>query len=38
MLTTIWDSQGPVLETYLERGTTVTSATYFDNVLDRAEA
>jgi histone-lysine N-methyltransferase SETMAR len=23
-----WDSQGPVLETYLECGTTVTSATY----------
>jgi transposase len=29
MLTAIWDSQGPVLETYLERG-TVTSATYCD--------
>jgi hypothetical protein len=25
-----WDSQGPILETYLERGTTVTSATYCD--------
>jgi hypothetical protein len=24
----LWDSQGPVLETYLEYGTTVTSATY----------
>jgi hypothetical protein len=30
MLTIFWDSQGPVLETYLERGTTVTSATYCD--------
>jgi hypothetical protein len=30
MLTIFWDSQGPILETYLERGTTVTSATYCD--------
>jgi len=30
MLTVFWDSQGPILETYLERGTTVTSATYCD--------
>jgi hypothetical protein len=28
MLTTFWDSQGPILETYMECGTTVTSATY----------
>jgi hypothetical protein len=28
MLTIFWDSQGPVLETYVEHGTTVTSATY----------
>jgi hypothetical protein len=26
MLTITWDSQEPILETYLERGTTVTSA------------
>jgi hypothetical protein len=30
MLTIFWDSQGPILETYLERGTTITSATYCD--------
>jgi histone-lysine N-methyltransferase SETMAR len=30
MLTTFWDSQGPILETYLERGTTGTSTTYCD--------
>jgi len=30
MLTIFWDSQGPILETYHERGTTVTSATYYD--------
>ena len=30
MLTVFWDSQGPILETYQERGTTVTSATYCD--------
>jgi len=28
MLTVFWDSQWPILETSLERGTTVTSATY----------
>jgi len=28
MLTVFRDSQGPILETYQERGTTVTSATY----------
>jgi len=30
MLTIFWDSQVPILETYQERGTTVTSATYCD--------
>ena len=30
MLTVFWDSQGPLLETYQERGTTVISATYCD--------
>ena len=30
MLTVFWDSQGPILETYQESGTTVTSATYCD--------
>ena len=30
MLTVFWDSQGPILESYQERGTTVTSATYCD--------
>jgi hypothetical protein len=30
MLTIFLDSQGPILETYLERGTTVTSAIYCD--------
>jgi hypothetical protein len=30
MLTIFWDSQGPILDTYLERGTTFTSATYCD--------
>ena len=30
MLTVFRDSQGPILETYQERGTTVTSATYCD--------
>jgi hypothetical protein len=28
LILTIWDSQGPILETYLKRGTNVTSATY----------
>jgi hypothetical protein len=32
MLTIFWDSQGPILETYLERGTTVTNATCYDVV------
>jgi len=30
MLTVFWDSQGPILETYQERKTTVTSATDCD--------
>jgi hypothetical protein len=30
MLIILWDSQGPILETYLEHGTTVTNATYCD--------
>jgi hypothetical protein len=30
--TNFWDSQGPILETYLEFATTATSATYFDVV------
>jgi hypothetical protein len=30
MLTIFWDSQGPILESYQERETTVTNATYFD--------
>jgi len=34
MLTVFWDSQGPILKTYQERGTTVTSTVYYD-VLQR---
>jgi hypothetical protein len=34
MLTTLWDSQEPILETYLERRTTVTGAACCD-VLQR---
>jgi hypothetical protein len=30
MLIIFWDSRGPVLETYLEHGTSVTNATYCD--------
>jgi hypothetical protein len=30
VLTVFWDSQGPILETYQERGKTVTSVTYCD--------
>jgi hypothetical protein len=30
MLTIFWDSEGPILETYLKHGATVTSATYCD--------
>ena len=30
MLAVFWVSQGPILESYQERGTTVTSATYCD--------
>ena len=32
MLTVFRDSQGPIIENYQERGTTVTSATYFDTL------
>ena len=32
MLTVFWDSQGPILETYQEHGTTVTSAMYCDTL------
>jgi hypothetical protein len=32
MLYISWDSQGPILETYLECGTTVTSANYYDTL------
>ena len=30
MLTVFWDSKGPILKTYQECGTTVTSAAYWD--------
>jgi hypothetical protein len=30
MSTIFWDSQAPILETYMESGTTATSATYCD--------
>ena len=30
MLTVFWDSEGPIIGTYQERGTAVTSATYCD--------
>jgi histone-lysine N-methyltransferase SETMAR len=30
ILTIFWDCKGPILETCLERGTTITSATYCD--------
>jgi hypothetical protein len=30
MLTILWNSEGPILETYLEHGTVVTSAVYCD--------
>jgi hypothetical protein len=32
MLNIFWDSQGPILETYLECGTAVTSETYYDSL------
>jgi hypothetical protein len=35
MLTIFWDSKGFILETYLERGTTVTSETYCDMLQGR---
>ena len=35
MLTMFWDSQGPVLEHYQERGTTMNSARYSEMLTDR---
>ena len=35
MLTVFWDSQGPVLEHYQERGTTINSARYSEMLTDR---
>jgi hypothetical protein len=34
MLTVFWDSQGLILEHYLERGTTVTSVKYCDMLIN----
>ena len=35
MLTVFWDSQGPVLEYYQERSTTINSARYSEMLTDR---
>ena len=35
MLTVFWDSQGPVLEHYQERGTTINSVQYSEMLTDR---
>lgn len=35
MLTVFWDSQGPVLEHYQERGSTINSARYSEMLIDR---
>ena len=35
MLTVFWDSQGPVLEHYQERGATINSARYSEMFTDR---
>ena len=35
MLTVVWDSQGPVLEHYQERGTTINSVRYSEMLIDR---
>ena len=35
MLTVFWDSQGPVVEHYQERGTTINSAWYSEMLTDR---
>jgi histone-lysine N-methyltransferase SETMAR len=35
MLTVFWDSQGPILEPYQERGTTVSSAHYSETLCDK---
>jgi [histone H3]-lysine36 N-dimethyltransferase SETMAR len=34
MLTVFWDSQGPILEHYMEQGTTVNSARYSEMLID----
>ena len=35
MLTVFWDSQGPILEHYQERGSTINSARYGEMLIDR---
>jgi histone-lysine N-methyltransferase SETMAR len=35
MLTVFWDSQGPVLKHYLERGSTINSVRYSEMLIDR---
>jgi len=35
MLTDFWDSQGPILEHYQERGSTINSAGYIEMLIDR---
>ena len=35
MLTVFWDTQGPVLEHYQERSTTINSAQYSEMLTDR---
>ena len=35
MLTVFWDSQGPVLEHYQKKGTTISSARYSEMLTDR---
>ena len=37
MLTVFWESQGPVLEHYEERGTTINSAWYSEKLTDRLQ-
>ena len=38
MLTVFWDSQGPVLEHYQERGTTINSSLYSEMLTDRLKS
>jgi hypothetical protein len=38
VLTIFWDFQGPVLETYIKRGTTATTSTYCDMLQRGLEA